>query len=721
MPGIIQTALANAVLVTAAAPLVWAVARLARRPALTHALWLIVLFKLLTPPLWVFPVQLPQSQPKAVAPVATSVQPVLTMIVPSDPPGVVVSSPYAVEPSAGETPRFIFVAPQPVVGTPSVAALSPVAPSRPFDWRPLLVPAIEIIWALGAGICLLVAAVRVIRFSRALRWAGPSPAAAQARVDALARLLRLGPAPRVQFIPGNLCPMLWPIGRWPRLLIPRALWDRLDPIQRDTVLLHELAHWARRDHWVRWIELLATSLYWWLPACWWARRDLRRAEEQCCDAWVLWAMPGTFHNYANALLEAVEFVSVRADRPSASIAVPALASGMGQFSDLKGRLTMLKHGNVSRALSWGGMAAVFGLGALLLPASPTIGQDEPAPGVSQPAPADDPPRVDTPDVAPPPGTPAPPKPLNVRATPAARPGTADRSIDKMLAAMKILPDDECSDSVYIRRAYLNLLGIHPDPDAVRAFEEDAGPRLEKRQLLLQKLLAREEAPAGPYARQLLESQRRIDELTRQLQEADARIAALKAEQDRAAAMADASRARSGVGSVAGSPANALPPGGQSTVPAPSGAVPMDPNQGQPFGLRAPRTEPRAETAPPPGMGGATPPPTGPRVVIIHPPNGTVREVGPDGVAREFPQAYRLERALGEKESERLDKVEAELQALLQEIHAIRAQSGAALRWSAPATPPPPTLAPPVAPGILPPPVDPTPPPAPTPGDQPATR
>ena len=156
-------------------------------------------------------------------------------------------------------------------------------------------------------------------------------------------------APSVYFMPGVMCPMLWAVGRRPRLLIPAALWERLEWGERDSILLHELAHWRRRDHWVRWIELLATATYWWHPACWWARRELREAEEQCCDAWVLHAT-GDFRPYANALLHAVEFVSMRGALLSNSKPLPALASGMGQFNHLKRRIVMLKNASVARAL-----------------------------------------------------------------------------------------------------------------------------------------------------------------------------------------------------------------------------------------------------------------------------------------------------------------------------------------------------------------------------------
>src|SRR5205085_2360482 len=77
----------------------------------------------------------------------------------------------------------------------------------------------------------------------------------------------------------------------PRVLLPAALWARLSEAQRDALLLHELAHLRRGDHWVRRLELAVLGLYWWLPTVWWARREIQRAEEECCDAWVVWASP----------------------------------------------------------------------------------------------------------------------------------------------------------------------------------------------------------------------------------------------------------------------------------------------------------------------------------------------------------------------------------------------------------------------------------------------
>ena len=92
-------------------------------------------------------------------------------------------------------------------------------------------------------------------------------------------------------------------------MLPEALWEQLDPKQRDALLVHELAHIRRADHGGAVIELLVTGLFWWHPVVWWARHELREAEEQCCDAWVVRALPKYSKAYATALLDTIDFLS----------------------------------------------------------------------------------------------------------------------------------------------------------------------------------------------------------------------------------------------------------------------------------------------------------------------------------------------------------------------------------------------------------------------------
>src|SRR5205823_693173 len=121
--------------------------------------------------------------------------------------------------------------------------------------------------------------------------------------------------------------------------------------------------------WVRLLELAVTALYWWHPAVWWARRELREAEEQCCDAWVVWALPQARRTYALALVETVDFLS------GAPAALPSAASGVGPVDDLRKRVTMIMRGTTPRALTWAGNLVVLGVAALL-PVLPTWAQED---------------------------------------------------------------------------------------------------------------------------------------------------------------------------------------------------------------------------------------------------------------------------------------------------------------------------------------------------------
>ena len=59
MDGLLPVVLSNGVLATALALVAAVAGRLGRRPALTHGLWLLVLLKLVTPPLVSVPVAWP--------------------------------------------------------------------------------------------------------------------------------------------------------------------------------------------------------------------------------------------------------------------------------------------------------------------------------------------------------------------------------------------------------------------------------------------------------------------------------------------------------------------------------------------------------------------------------------------------------------------------------------------------------------------------------------
>lgn len=357
--------LSNAAAAMALALVAGAAARLLRRPPLTRALWVLVLLKLLTPPIWTIPVWTPQpaANPAPAPPVA------LTATGP-DP------IPYLQSDDTDPSDPIEFVAPSPQVSAhvhadPPLEVSRPAAPT-PFPWR----TATYATWLAGSAIYALVILAALIRVRRLVSRSIPAPRAVSAQAACLAQTFGLKRCPEISFIRDPLPPMLCAVFTAPRILLPVSLWQRLDDAQRQTVLAHELAHLRNRDHWVRALELLAGLLYWWHPAVWLSRRDLRESGEQCCDAWVVWAAPRLARSYAAAILEATEFISLAPNR------LPALASGMGQFTDLRRRLIMIKQGTARRALSWPALTAVCSLGGVLLPLAPTFAQESPKPAAA---------------------------------------------------------------------------------------------------------------------------------------------------------------------------------------------------------------------------------------------------------------------------------------------------------------------------------------------------
>jgi beta-lactamase regulating signal transducer with metallopeptidase domain len=364
MDTILQTGLSNAVVASALALVAVLVGYICRRPALVHGLWLLVLLKLVTLPLVPITITWPAlAEPKEAA--AAPVPPNASDIPLS--PDAILEAPRPSE----DVPQIVVQAnPEPETPElPSQPAPTAPAPTAPFPWQMLLGG----IWLTGSLAWFLLAGWRVWCFRRLLRFAAPAPVLLRQMAEGLARKMDLHRYPAVYLIPGRLAPMLWAMGGRPWLLVPRELLNHLSRAQLETLLAHELAHLKRRDHWVRGLEFLAMGLYWWHPVVWYARHALREAEEQCCDAWVVSQLPDAGKTYATALLEALDFLS------DARPATPLLASGIGQVSDLKRRLTMILCASTPRALSWRGTLAVMSLGLFALPLLPTFARAQPTP------------------------------------------------------------------------------------------------------------------------------------------------------------------------------------------------------------------------------------------------------------------------------------------------------------------------------------------------------
>lgn len=336
-----------------------------RWPALRHCLWLLVLVKLVTPPLWTMPVAwVPGLNTAAPAPVIATVSEEHGPAYSDEATGGLVILDDPTEFSPAEELAFECEITEELLERP-LASLANEPPAGSIPWTTVVL----VTWLAGAVVAFGISSARVIRFGRLLKQAVPAGDDVHDQVEELGRMLGLRRCPRVCWMPGAVSPMVWALGTSPRLILPEGLWKRLDKAQRTTLLAHELAHLRRGDHWVRCLELVATALYWWFPVVWWTRRALREAEEQCCDAWVVWAFPKEARKYAEALLETVDYLSPAA--PAAAMS----ASGLGHVRQLRRRLTMIMQGRARRSLHWSGSLLALGLSAALLPLAPTWAQE----------------------------------------------------------------------------------------------------------------------------------------------------------------------------------------------------------------------------------------------------------------------------------------------------------------------------------------------------------
>lgn len=330
--------LSNLLLSAAAGLVAYAVHRRGRYPALAHLLW------------------------------------VLTLTVAVTPPVLMLSMPLATE---------VAVAQMSATGGSgsSVTVMGSAA-----GWLAQRLPALLVAaWITGSLVVFAASARRIVRFGRLLRRScQPAPRSIQQAARMVAYELDMRTVPSVHLSAARLAPMTWWSGGRVRVVLPKALGHEVDEAQLRWILAHELAHIKRRDHLVRWLEWLASVAFWWNPVVWWSRRNLRRDEEDACDALVLQQLQGQPRAYARTLLTVVEVMA------APDTGTPTLATGIDAARSLEHRLTRIvstepRHG-APRTLTVGSVVAALllmtvgvnaeaGRAAAVSPAGPGVAPD----------------------------------------------------------------------------------------------------------------------------------------------------------------------------------------------------------------------------------------------------------------------------------------------------------------------------------------------------------
>jgi len=388
---LVETGLMNALLAVVLALPILILGRICHRPALIHAFWILVLVKLIAPPLYLIPVRLPVpvwQQTEIVVQVAPPQQ----SSPPQGPTGIKLGTTHP-----GNLSRSLELAQQRteiLQAAGQNAQHSPVSP-----WfeqsqnvarcalqlaQNLAFPALGL-WFCGSITWFTWQGWRIVRFTQVfLKYARRGPPPLQQLTQRLAQPMGISQAPEVWLLPAVVSPMLWAGGGQPRILFPTDLLARLDEGAVSTLLTHELAHYRRGDHRVRLLEFLASGLFWWHPVIWLARRELEISEEKCCDAWVVSQFPAAQRQYADALLATVDFLTE--EHPP----LPAIACGLGEVPLLRQRLKLIMCGTAPKSLSLLGRAAVVAT-AMLLPISPSLRLREPGQALEAATPTQAPP------------------------------------------------------------------------------------------------------------------------------------------------------------------------------------------------------------------------------------------------------------------------------------------------------------------------------------------
>lgn len=361
----VEVALVNALLAIPLAILAMLVSQYARRPALAHCVWLVVVLKLVTPAVW----QIPLVDPSIVQrPIKIWRDTIERGLIQSDFSGK--SNNF--DESATDVP------PDESVSRPKVL---PQKANTSWDWARqwtlsqliwiksakgihTIGITLGIFWALGTFLWFSIQAFRCIRFQRMLQRGWKAPTEVEQAMSSLAKEAACSHTPSVWLMPNTWSPMLWSTGFNTRLIFPEAMLERIDGEAQKSLLAHELAHFQRGDHWVRILMLFVTGLFWWHPVVWLARREIETAEEECCDAWVITRARISPRRYADAILETIDFL---AEHKSS---VPPLATGLGQLPFLRQRLTWIMRGPRKQNLTKFGVALCLTLMAGL-PVQPT--------------------------------------------------------------------------------------------------------------------------------------------------------------------------------------------------------------------------------------------------------------------------------------------------------------------------------------------------------------
>ncbi len=310
------------------------------RPALCHALWLVVLVELIVPPVVAWPWGAIDLSTPIPAPSAVS--------------GVIDQS------NGTAIARF-----SPGIGSAAESAIQPTALD---PWGPLGNVALTL-WLAGSLIILGQLYGRVSKVRQMVASGSPVPEWLDTQLQKTCATLDMA-MPKATVIPSKIGGIRVHYFGRPTLVLSQHFLESMEASQWDTILTHEMAHLKRRDHWTAWLIIAASLLWWWNPCLWWVRRQLSSYSELACDAWVVNTHPDERKNYAETMVKVLSLLSERAD--------PAPIPGLAFWSSAsqERRLWMVMKGTGTCRLGRHYGVGLVLLAVLLAPACVNVGNQD---------------------------------------------------------------------------------------------------------------------------------------------------------------------------------------------------------------------------------------------------------------------------------------------------------------------------------------------------------
>ncbi|MBI9018916.1 MAG: M48 family metalloprotease [Phycisphaerae bacterium] len=341
MHTIINILISNAAITALLGFAVWAISKICKKPQVMHALWVLLLAKMLMPTILQIPLNIlpePQAQPETIAYISTDLLNNLSFE-----PG------YAI-------PKITLTQ------TPEQTTTTKL-----WQYCQIYYPHIIV----TGSICwLLIGLWRIINTNRKLKTAKPAANFIQLEANEIARQINLNKNIEVVTWDITGSPMVWAFSKKPKIIVPVRLFYSFSQSQQQAVLAHELMHLKRRDHWLRCLEFAVLTLYWWNPVAWWIVRQERQTEEASCDVQVTNHFPNKVKDYARALLQTLEYIANTAKT------VPFGGSGLTNSKFLTRRIKMILNHKKQNGISPLTKFVVIVMALAIMPVSVGLAKDK---------------------------------------------------------------------------------------------------------------------------------------------------------------------------------------------------------------------------------------------------------------------------------------------------------------------------------------------------------